>query len=85
MDPEVSKPVNIGVNYERPSMSHGQKMDMWKSKKSQPELEQAVRLRKCEYRQQTEHRHCGFSLKLEPILPDRFKHHMCHFSRDENV
>lgn len=50
MDPEVSKSVNIGVNYERPSVSHMEKLEMWRSKKSQPELEQAVRLRKCEYR-----------------------------------
>ena len=51
MDPEVSKPVNIGLNYELPAVSHKAKLEMWKSKKAQPELEQAVRLKQCEYSQ----------------------------------
>ena len=51
MDPEVSKPVNIGLNYELPSVSHKAKLEMWKSKKAQPELEQSVRLKQCEYNQ----------------------------------
>ena len=48
MDPEVSKPVNIGVDVKPPAVSQMEKLEMWKKKRSQPELEQAVRLRQCE-------------------------------------
>ena len=49
VDPELSKPVNIGVDCKPPAVSQMEKLEMWKNKRSQPELEQAVRLRQCEY------------------------------------
>ncbi|KAK2193835.1 hypothetical protein NP493_5g13008 [Ridgeia piscesae] len=48
VDPELSKPVNIGVDCKPPAVSQMEKLEMWKNKRSQPELEQAVRLRQFE-------------------------------------